>query len=35
MAKVIMVVLDGLRYDVAKASMGYLNHLLEVSKAAC
>jgi predicted AlkP superfamily pyrophosphatase or phosphodiesterase len=35
MAKVIMVVLDGLRYDVAKSSMGYLNHLLEVSKAAC
>lgn len=35
MAKVIMVVLDGLRYDVALASMGYLNHLLEVAKAAC
>jgi predicted AlkP superfamily pyrophosphatase or phosphodiesterase len=35
MAKVIVVVLDGLRYDVAKSSMGYLNHLLEVSQAAC
>lgn len=35
MSKVIMIVLDGLRYDVARASMGYLNHLVEASKAAC
>jgi predicted AlkP superfamily pyrophosphatase or phosphodiesterase len=34
MSKVIMIVLDGLRYDVARGSMGYLNHLVEVSKAA-
>jgi predicted AlkP superfamily pyrophosphatase or phosphodiesterase len=35
MKKVMMIVLDGLRYDVALSSMGYLNHLAEVSKAAC
>lgn len=35
MSKVIMIVLDGLRYDVAQSSMGYLNHLVEASKAAC
>jgi predicted AlkP superfamily pyrophosphatase or phosphodiesterase len=35
MKKVMMIVLDGLRYDVALSSMGYLNHLVEVSKAAC
>lgn len=35
MNKVIMVVLDGLRYDVARSSMGYLNHLVEAGKAAC
>ncbi|WP_068617620.1 alkaline phosphatase family protein [Paenibacillus tuaregi] len=35
MAKVIMIVLDGLKYETARASMGYLNHLVEASKAAC
>ncbi|WP_433946671.1 alkaline phosphatase family protein [Paenibacillus sp. SN-8-1] len=35
MFKVIMIVLDGLKYETARASMGYLNHLVEVSKAAC
>ncbi|USB31613.1 alkaline phosphatase family protein [Paenibacillus sp. YPG26] len=35
MSKVIMIVLDGLKYETARASMGYLNHLVEVSKAAC
>lgn len=29
-----MVVLDGLRYDVAATQMGYMNHLVEKSKAA-
>jgi predicted AlkP superfamily pyrophosphatase or phosphodiesterase len=35
MKKVIMIVLDGLQYDVSLSSMGYLNHLVEVSKSAC
>ncbi|RUT35870.1 alkaline phosphatase family protein [Paenibacillus zeisoli] len=35
MSKVIMIVLDGLKYETARASMGYLNHLVEVSQAAC
>ncbi|MRH41140.1 PglZ domain-containing protein [Aquibacillus halophilus] len=34
MGKTIMVVLDGLRYDVAISEMGYLNHLVEHSKSA-
>ncbi|WP_223067514.1 alkaline phosphatase family protein [Paenibacillus caui] len=34
MSKTIVVVLDGLRYDVMLSSMGYLNHLVEKSKAA-
>jgi predicted AlkP superfamily pyrophosphatase or phosphodiesterase len=32
--KVIVVVLDGLRYDTAVSSLGYVNHLVEKSKAA-
>ncbi|PZD97049.1 nucleotide pyrophosphatase [Paenibacillus sambharensis] len=34
MNKLIMVVLDGLRYDTARQSMGYLNHLVEHRQAA-
>ena len=34
MAKTIVLVLDGLRYDVMLSSMGYLNHLVEKSQAA-
>jgi predicted AlkP superfamily pyrophosphatase or phosphodiesterase len=34
MGKVIFVVLDGLRFDVARASMGYLAHLIEIGQAA-
>ncbi len=34
MPKVIMVVLDGLRFDVAVSSMGYPVHLVEKSKGA-
>ncbi|WP_040948278.1 alkaline phosphatase family protein [Gorillibacterium massiliense] len=34
MGKVIEIVLDGLRYDVMRSSMGYLNHLVEKSQAA-
>ncbi|MFC0216593.1 alkaline phosphatase family protein [Paenibacillus chartarius] len=33
--KVIMVVLDGLRYDTARTQMGYMNHMVEAGKAAC
>ncbi len=32
--KLIMVVLDGLSYNVALSSMGYLNHLVESSQAS-
>lgn len=35
MQKVIMVVLDGLRYDTARAVMGYMEHLVEKGRAAC
>lgn len=34
MGKVILIVLDGLRYDVAQAAMGYLTHLLETAQVA-
>lgn len=34
MPKTIFIVLDGLRYDVMRSSMGYLNHLVEKSQAA-
>jgi predicted AlkP superfamily pyrophosphatase or phosphodiesterase len=33
-AKVIMVVIDGLQYGTAVSQMGYLNHLVEIGKAA-
>jgi predicted AlkP superfamily pyrophosphatase or phosphodiesterase len=33
-SKVVMIVLDGLRFDVAVSQMGFLNHLVEKSKAA-
>jgi predicted AlkP superfamily pyrophosphatase or phosphodiesterase len=32
--KVILVILDGLRFDIAQSSMGYLSHLIEVSQAS-
>ena len=32
--KVILVILDGLRFDIAQSSMGYLSHLIEVSHAS-
>lgn len=32
--KVILIILDGLRFDVAQFSMGFLTHLLEVSQAS-
>ncbi|MFY0542514.1 alkaline phosphatase family protein [Brevibacillus sp. H7] len=32
--KVIMVVVDGLQFDTAVTQMGYLNHLVELGKAA-
>ncbi len=32
--KVIQVVIDGLQYDTAVTQMGYLNHLVEIGKAA-
>ncbi|NBD22718.1 alkaline phosphatase family protein [Paenibacillus glycinis] len=35
MRKTIMVVLDGLRYDTARAVMGYMEHLVEKERAAC
>jgi predicted AlkP superfamily pyrophosphatase or phosphodiesterase len=31
--KIILVILDGLRFDVAKSSMGYLGHLVETAQA--
>ncbi|MEB3102184.1 alkaline phosphatase family protein [Ferviditalea candida] len=34
MNKVIMIVLDGLRRDTARTQMGYVNHLVESSKAS-
>ncbi|MGZ9585644.1 alkaline phosphatase family protein [Paenibacillus marinisediminis] len=34
MSKTIVIVLDGLRYDVMVSSMGYVNHLLEKKLAA-
>lgn len=34
MNKVIMVVIDGLQYKTASTQMGYLNHLVELNKAA-
>jgi predicted AlkP superfamily pyrophosphatase or phosphodiesterase len=34
LGKTIVIVLDGLRYDVMLSSMGYLNHLVEKSIAA-
>jgi predicted AlkP superfamily pyrophosphatase or phosphodiesterase len=33
MSRLILVILDGLRFDVAQASMGYLGHLVETSQA--
>ena len=33
-AKVILIILDGLRFDVAQTSMGYLGHLVEINKAS-
>ena len=32
--KVILVILDGLRFDVAQTSMGYLAHLVETRQAS-
>lgn len=32
--KVILIILDGLRFDVAQSSMGFLAHLIEVSQAS-
>ncbi|MEL6322295.1 MAG: alkaline phosphatase family protein [Cyanobacteria bacterium J06626_14] len=32
--KVILIILDGLRFDVARDSMGYLGHLLEAERAS-
>ncbi|MBI4781249.1 MAG: alkaline phosphatase family protein [Oscillatoriophycideae cyanobacterium NC_groundwater_1537_Pr4_S-0.65um_50_18] len=32
--KVILVILDGLRFDTAQSSMGYLAHLIETSQAS-
>ncbi|MCL6456597.1 MAG: alkaline phosphatase family protein [Gorillibacterium sp.] len=34
LSKTIVIVLDGLRYDVMVSSMGYLNHLVEKERAA-
>ncbi|SHG69442.1 Type I phosphodiesterase / nucleotide pyrophosphatase [Thermosyntropha lipolytica DSM 11003] len=34
MSRLIFILLDGLRYDVALSSMGFLNHLIEADKAA-
>ncbi|NJN57234.1 MAG: alkaline phosphatase family protein [Leptolyngbyaceae cyanobacterium SL_5_9] len=34
MTKIILVVLDGLRFDVAQASMGFLGHLVETNQAS-
>lgn len=34
MAKVILVLSDALRYDVATANMGYLGHMVEYKKAS-
>lgn len=34
MGRTIVLVLDGLRYDVMRSSMGYLNHLIEKGQAA-
>lgn len=34
MSKTIVIILDGLRYDVMLSSMGYLNHLIEKSRAS-
>jgi predicted AlkP superfamily pyrophosphatase or phosphodiesterase len=34
LTKVIEIVLDGLRYDTLRSSMGYVNHLIEQSQAA-
>jgi predicted AlkP superfamily pyrophosphatase or phosphodiesterase len=33
-SRVILVVLDGLRFDVAQSSMGYLGHLVEMTHAS-
>ena len=32
--RVILVILDGLRFDVSQTSMGYLAHLVEVRRAS-
>ena len=32
--RVILVILDGLRFDVAQTSMGYLSHLVEMGQAS-
>jgi len=34
MAKVILILSDALRYDVAKANMGFLGHLVEIKQAS-
>jgi len=34
LGKTIVVVLDGLRYDVMRSAMGYINHLVEKKQAA-
>ena len=34
MNKVILILSDALRYDVAKANMGFLGHLVEIKKLA-
>lgn len=35
MSKVIFILLDGLRFDVAQVALGYLGHLVEVGQASC
>ena len=34
-AKLVVVVLDGLRYDAARKYLGYIEHLVEQGEAAC
>jgi len=33
--KLVVVVLDGLRYDAARKYLGYMEHLVEQGEAAC
>jgi predicted AlkP superfamily pyrophosphatase or phosphodiesterase len=34
MSKVILILSDALRYDIAKANMGFLGHLVETKQAS-